>query len=233
MRAMDQQHRKPKGSKSPARVVKRGSGKQGVMDVTSKTLRQAGSKLGNDQVQDLLAGSNAKRDALLRFVIERLQTIHDVQEKEVSALRNRDEWYRQVFLGKPGFHMPEPGRWADSAGYYKKAADALCDGRLGRAAQLLDRAVRAEEAAFESLPHQVVDKLDPGVAAATAAPEARENLSEEDTCGQRDRPAELKLADRILAVQPRLQRVSMIGRRPHDWWRGEDEEEEEDGDGAG
>lgn len=229
--AMDRQHKKNRARNKPGTRIRHGGSQPGLDQAEEKSLK-AGKKLGNEAIQEHISGASAKRDQLLQFIVERLQVQQQVQGKESDALRNQNEWYRAVFLGKPGFHVPDPGRWAEAAGGMKKAGEALCRGDLGRATQILERALEAESAAFEALPEQVLNRLNSGQAAAHEGPAAGDGVSEEVQCPTRTPPPELRIADRIMAVQPMQQRVAMKGKRPHDWWTGEDEEEEKPDDSA-
>ena len=229
--AMDRQHKKNRARNKPGTRIRHGGSQPGLDQADEKSLK-AGKKLGNEALQEHISGASAKRDQLLQFIIERLQVQQQVQGKESDALRNQNEWYRAVFLGKPGFHVPDPGRWAEAAGGMKKAGEALCRGDLGRATQILERALESESAAFEALPEQVLNRLNSGQAAAHEGPAAGDGVSEEVKCPTRTPPPELRIADRIMAVQPMQQRVAMKGKRPHDWWTGEDEEEEKPDDSA-
>ena len=228
---MDRQHKKNRARTKPGTRIRHGGSHRGLDQASEKSLK-AGKKLGNNVLQEHISSATAKRDQLLQFIVERLQVQQQVQDKESDALRNQNEWYRAVFLGKPGFHVPDPGRWAEAAGGMKKAGEALCRGDLGRATQILERALQAESAAFEALPEQVLNRLNSGQTAGHEGPAAGDGLSEEDTCPTRTPPPELRIADRIIAVQPQQQKVSMKGKQPHDWWTGEDEEEEKPDDSA-
>lgn len=228
---MDRQHKKNLLRNKPTSRIRHGGSLTGPGDQASKQLR-AGAKLGNEALQEQLSNNSAKRDRLLDFIVERLQTMQQVQQMEASALRDQNDWYRAVFLGRPGFHVPEPGRWAEAAQGMKRAGEALCRGDIGRATQILERALHAESAAFEAIPEQVRNRMDGKQQPGSEAPAAGDGISEEQRCASRTPPPELKIADRILAVQPMLQRVGMKARRPHDWWTEQDEDEEKPDESA-
>jgi hypothetical protein len=144
------------------------------------------------------------------------------------ALGREREWFKEVAKGAD--HTPDPTRWHACTELFKRAAEALCAGNLGRGAVLLEQAAAEEEAAFESVPGMVETDLDRDEVA-VEAPDATFLVNDEAGCPGCDRPDELKIAERILAVQPTFKATPPLA-RPRRWWEEEglEEEEEEDED---
>ncbi len=136
------------------------------------------------------------------------------------------EWFKGVAKGADGFHLPDPSRWHECTRLFKRAAEALCTGNLGRGARLLEQAVETEEATFESVPKMVKTELNRDERTA-AAPDATFQVNDEAGCSSCGRPDELKIAERILAVQDTVQATPPLG-RPKRWWEEEGLEEEEE-----
>ena len=197
-------------------------------DKTSRAMKKLGGALGNKGLDQVMAQQAGKRDDLLKFVLDRLKNIRDLQLAENRELKDQRQWHKDVFRGKQGFHMPDPGRWKEAAQIYKRVGEALCRGQLGRARQLLERAVEVEQAAFDAVPQQVLDEVMSASTAPEGAPEAGDNISEQETAPGREIPQELKLADRIVALQPRIENVAQRPLPPHSWYLDEEEEEEEE-----
>jgi hypothetical protein len=110
-----------------------------------------------------------------------------------------------------------------------RAAEALCNGNLGRGAQLLELAVGAEQAAFESVPKMVQPELE-GDECATAAPAEMYQVAGGAGCSARARPQDLKFGEQILAVRDKMEPTPPLKvKKPH-WWETEEEEEEEEED---
>ena len=95
---------------------------------------------------------SAQRDNLLAFICMRLQSIHDVQAKERNEMSNEKESVSRGGQRVQGYHLPDPKRWHECTKYFQRAAMAMCAGHVGRGVQLLQRALEAENAAFESIP---------------------------------------------------------------------------------
>lgn len=226
---MDRQRKKNASRGRPGRSVRHGGSVDRMDDKTSRAMKKLGGALGNKGLDQVMAKQSGKRDDLMRFVVERLKNIRGLQLAEARELKDQREWHKAVFKGKAGFHMPDPGRWKEAAHHYKQVGEALSRGQLGRARQLLDRAVEAEQAAFDAVPKQVLDQVQSAGTAPEGSPEAADNLSEQEQAPGCEVPAELKLADRIIAMQPRIQNVTARPNRPHTWFLEEEEEEEEEG----
>ena len=213
------------------RTIRHGGSKFGMDDMTSKMLRQAGKGSGNDTMKQLLKGANGKRDGIVDFILARLKQVRDVQLKESLALQNHGDWYRYAFRNQEGYNLPDPKRWHESTGLYKRAAEAACNGNLGRAVQIMESAMQKEAEAWDTVPEFVSNKLDPWQGSWGSRPEEADNVSEEAQCDARAKPQELVLADRILSLEPTVKPVTAQLKQPHQWWVEEEEEEEEAGGG--
>ena len=230
---MDRQRKPNKSRGRPGSRIRHGGSQEKADDKTSRMLKNLHGSLGNQGLEEILNARNGRRDDMLKFVCERLKTIRQVQLTEAREWNDQREWHKTVFKGKEGHHLPEPARWKQAAEHFKKAGDALCRGDLGRAKQSMNEALEAEQAAFDAIPISVQDELQSSTtAAAGEAPSAADNLNSDDTCSACERPKELKLADRIIALQPTIRNVSQRSNQPHTWFLEEEEEEEEEADGA-
>lgn len=211
---------------TPTRTIRRG-GSKGPGDMTSQMLKKAGLDVGNDGLKGLLKNANGKRDGVVEFIMGRLAQVRKVQMKEGQALQQHGDWYRYAFRSQAGYNLPDPSRWHLTAGLYKKAAEAACNGDLGRAVQYLEQGMAKEAEAWDTVPVFVQEKLAPEDGCWSERPESADNVSEEAQCDQRDTPQELIMADRILAMDPVVKPVTaQLQPRPHDWFLGEEEEEE-------
>jgi hypothetical protein len=168
-------------------------------------------KLGNDAMGKKVDETAATRDELLQFICARLKVVHTVQSTERQEIGDVRDWYRQVAAGKPGFTLPDPTRWHQTAGIYKRAGIALADGDLGRGASLIEKALESERAAFESVPKQVQDSLDEGdhiakpERRAATAPDILAYVPSNAGCAVMERPRDLAYADLILNVTAEMQ----------------------------
>jgi len=163
---------------------------------------------------------------MLQHICERLKVVQGTQAKERMAMGNEREWFKQVAKGADGYHAPDPSRWHECTRLFDKAAQALCGGDLGRGARLLEEAVAAEEAAFESVPKMVQVELDREESTAES-PQATGQVSDEAGCATCARPEELKIVEKILAVQDTVKSTPPLS-RPKRWWEEEGLEEEEE-----
>ncbi len=204
----------------------RGDVREALRQADVQQLRRLGKAIGNDALSGKIAGNDKLRDALLTLVQERLQAIQLAQQAELKALRNRGDWYRRLLRGEKGLKLPEPTRWAAPAQLYKKAAEAICAGELGRGADLLRQATESDRANFKALPKQVeIPAADrKGATSSPALAEVREG----EGCNPCSAPQVLALADRITAVG---QTADLVGQvrvlPPHQWWAAEEGEDEE------
>lgn len=223
---MSRQKRAPTLGDSPV-VTAKGGARDRLRDAGSKELARLAKKVGNGQVGALLGSAKEKRDALLAFIQQRLAAIQAVQQAEQKEMADRREWWLQVARGKPGFTLPDPTRWHKAALLYKRAAEAVCAGDLGRGGHLLDAAVRAERAAFETVPTQV--DLPSTLSAPTAAPDERPFVDEGETAPPTQAPAVMKTADTILRVTTTSDAVPVLRNNPvHHWWDAPEEEKPAD-----
>jgi hypothetical protein len=197
-------------------------------DADSAQLRQIAKVMGNAHLRDSLKGASSDRDGMLAHICARLNVLQGAQDKERQAMSQEREWFKAVAKGEQGYHTPDLTRWHESAKLYQKAGDALCNGQLGRGSQLLEKAAAAEQAAFDSVP-KFVD-LDLESHKSAAAPETAMGTNDEATCAGCAKPADLKIADKILAIQDKVEAVAPIPRRRHTWFDEEQEEEEENQD---
>lgn len=222
---MSRQRKNPGHGEAPITRV-RGGARDRLRDAGSKELAQLAKKVGNGQVGALLGASRAKRDALLAFIQRRLAQVRAAQVAEQRELSDKREWWQRVSRGKPGFHVPDPTKWGAVAQLYKQASDAICAGDLGRGAHVLDRAVRAERAAFEAVPTQV--ELPSVIGAPVASADERPFVEEGEGCPPTQAPEVTRLAGEIVRVSESMDPVpSTPSLRGHHWWEGPDEELED------
>lgn len=197
-----------------------------VGDAGSRQLSRVAGKIGNQQLDGQLKQSAQMRDALLAFIASRLKTLHSVQLTERNEMLDQRQWYKEVARGQHGFHLPDTTRWHESAELYKRAASSMCNGNLGRGAQLLEQALEAERAAYKSMPIQVKNELDEADKTASSTPQELPHVVAETVCPTTKAPAELKYADRILGMSDQLEDSPPLPVMR--WWSEEIEEEEEE-----
>lgn len=233
----DRQTNRPRTNVRRATVIKGGTGElrlssKSLGDKVSKMLRRVTARHGNDALSEELTKSNRKRDAMLAFIMNRLQVMQETQKKELHAINDRERWFRQVFRGHQGETLPDTTRWHDSAGKYKKAMEAICRGHLGRGLQLMEQAIEAERAAFDSLPIYVQQQLERGTgrlpqSPASGRPPEADTIGATEVCPQSAIHAGIRqLANRILAMESQAPLVGWRARKPHKWWVEEEEDEE-------
>jgi len=221
-----------KKPKADSRQVKSTRSKTSVVEdksADSAQLRQIAKVMGNNHVRDAIKGGSSQRDSLLSHICARLSVIEGAQKKEMQSMSREREWFKGVAKGADGYHLPDLTRWHEGAKLYQKAGDAMCNGQLGRGAQLLQQAAAAEQAAFDSVPKFVEVDLEAHEQAASA-PEVAQQLNDEASCSRCAKPAELKIADRILAHQAKMEKTPPLPRRKPAWFEEEKEEEEEEDD---
>lgn len=204
----------------------RGDVREALEGASPEQLRRLGKVLGNEALVGKMAQNERLRDALLAFVAERLQAIELAQRAEKRAMEERGGWYRRLMRGERGLSLPEPSRWGGPALLYRKAAEAICAGELGRGAELLEQATEADRATFKALPGQVElaakDRRPPGDADAAALVQAGEG------CAPTTAPELFAAAERIEAVTEAARAVGVYPNRgPHHWWEVEVDEEED------
>lgn len=205
----------------------RGAARDRLQDAGSKELAQLAKKLGNDRVQGMLQQATGKRDALLEFVRGRLVQVKVAQQAELRSMSKHRVWFDEVARGKTGFKLPDPTRWRGPALLYKRAIQALCAGDLGRGAQLLEKAVEAERAAFESMPAQV--QVPSSTTKPAGAPDESAFIESGETCPPTEASQALAAADDIIKVsdQAPLQAMPRNPRQHRGWWDVEVEDDAE------
>lgn len=193
----------------------RGGARDRLRDAGGKELALLARRVGNSQVGALLGEATKKRDALLAFVERRLREIQYVQRAEQKELGDHRDWHMRVARGATT--VPDPTRWHKTTQLHRRAAEALCAGDLSRGAHLLDQAVAAERAAFETVPAQV--ELASDITAPDSTPEQRPFVTEGETCPATKAPALFQRADAILHVTETSVRIpGLRSRRLHHWW---------------
>ncbi len=202
-----------------------------MTDSASKQLQQLAGKAGNKELDGKLKQQGNMRDVLLAFIIQRLQTMHKVQTFEKLEMKHEREWFRPLARGAAGYHLPDPTRWHDAARLFQQAAQAMCNGNLGQGAALMERALEAERAAYESTPAMVDEHLDHTNNAPQDAPAELAHVGSAASCPTTALPKEIVVADKILAVQDKMERPPPLNRRRGNAWWLEEEEEEEKKDG--
>lgn len=203
-------------------------------DAGSRELRGLMAKTGNQGLDGKMKEQGAMRDALLAFIAQRLKTMHTVQHYEKEEMKHEREWFRPLARGASGYHLPDPTRWHDAARLFQQSAQAMCNGNLAQGAALMERAMEAERAAYESTPAMVEEHLDHTNNQAAPPPAELAHVGSRSTCPTRAMPKEIAIADRILAIGDTMERPPPLNRRRGNaWWREEEEEEEEDEDKKG
>lgn len=225
---MSRQKRAPTTTDRYATPVKGGLLEE-LRDAGSRELARMADRLGNDRVRGLVGEAAARRDALVRFIEQRLAEIAAAQEAELREMRDRADWWRRLGRGGGGVALPDPTRWREAARGYRDAAEALCAGHLGRAVSLLERAVEADRAAFRSMPPQV--EMEEARRRPVDGPPETVGVGAGEGCPRTEAPAVLQAADRIVRVCDTMDQVPMpqAMRRHEGWWAEEDEDEEEPG----
>jgi hypothetical protein len=226
---MRSSNKKPEANRRQSKS-RRSTSSAGVEnDGDSAQLKKISKVMGNQHLRDALHGSSAQRDALLQHIGERLQILRGAQQKEHLAFGREREWFKGVAKGADGYHLPDTTRWHESAQLYKKAGEALCNGQLGRGAQIIKQAAAAEEAAFKSVPKFVKADLESNQHA-EEAPEAAYMVNDEGSCTGCGKPPDLRIADQILNLQDKMEATPPLPAKKGRWWDEDKEEEEEQED---
>lgn len=177
------------------------------------------------------AGAGAAiRENLLGFIGQRLRVMRGVQLKEHQEFKRVRQWFRQIARGVDGYHLPNPTRWHQAAHYFKEAAEAMCHGNLARGAQLLERAIGAERAAWDTIPNMVRDNLEALEKSPGAYPSELPHALEEVPLPPCAIPEDVAFADEILSLRDEFfESPPLRGRRRRPgWWEDEEEEEKKD-----
>jgi len=227
---MSPQRRAPVVTERPATRIRHGGSTSRTEDPAS-VVRAMAATLGNTAMTARLAEAVARRDALLDFVVARLRLLQSAQVLERGLVTDREAWSRDVARGRPGWVLPDTTRWHGAARAWREVARALARGELGRAAGLLEEARAQERAALDSAPAFL--PLPAGLRAEAAPPAAAEGVEDREGCPSRRLPAEVRIADRILAVSARAGQVRTLPVPGHEGWWAEEPEEEKPSEPGG
>ncbi len=220
--------KKPSSSGGPTRRLRSMRGAQGSGDQQSRQIARIRKQLGN-QAMGKSGNAAQMRETLLGFICERLRVLRGIQLKEHKEFKNVRAWFRNVARGEAGFHVPDPTRWHETARTFKEAAEAMCHGNLARGAQLLERAIGLEKAAYDSMPNQVTRQLEAEEKSPSGYPSEMPQALDEAALPRCPTPAALALADQILSLNDEFfENPPLRGRRRRAGWWEQDEEEEED-----
>jgi hypothetical protein len=215
------------------KVFKKGAKSLG--DKGSSRLTRLQSSLGNEGTKGVMNDAKSKRDILLDFVRSRLSQVKLVQQLELKELRDKSEWKQQVGRHKSGFKLPDPTRWRKSAELYKHASQAACSGNLGKAADLLQKAVEEEKNARKHVPKQV--QIPSQSPIPEGVPSELAGVSDGEGCPATSAPDIQAAAEEIMRVSESSDAVATPWLlHPHRWWEGEEEDDPENkkkGGGAG
>jgi hypothetical protein len=220
--------KKPTSTKRTGSTI-RGSGSR-IGDADSTRLQNVASKMGNGDLNKHLEGNANQRDQLLQFIAHRLKEIHNVQNVEQIEIGNERQWFKEVAKGADGYHLPDPRRWHECTELFDRAAEALCEGHLGRGAQLLEQALEKESATYDTIPKMVLNKLHTRERDANNAPVSLGYIASGASCSATSGPADLRYADLILNVRDHVSTPPALN--VPNWWDApksdKEEEEEED-----
>ena len=211
--------------------VKRALGNKGG-SARDRQLRGAHKAVGNSGVNQAVNQRNDLQTDLLDEVGARLKKIHAVQNHELLEIKDQRDWYKQVALGKEGYHLPDPTRWHECTKVYMQAAQALANGNLGQGARLVERAAQMEESVYATIPEMVKARMKGDEKEASATPDACAHVESTMSCGRVALPEELEFGRRILNVTTTLEDSPPLPAKKR-WFEEleEEEEEEEEEDG--
>jgi hypothetical protein len=202
-----------------------------MRDASSTKLTKLATNLGNDEVQKRLEKGNASRDEMLKFLVDRLAVVRDVQLREVALCNRQANWdfWRLVQNQGAQIDKPDPTRWCEVGKLYEQAAYHLCRGDLARGAAEMKRATEAEQSAFNRLTRLVETTERERTAEVPAVVEGPGAGA-----GACPMPEGVDVATQIQNVTENMPRLPDLERTQDPWWTDE-EEEEEDGkkDGKG
>jgi len=188
-------------------------------DPSGAELLAHAKELGNQAMQEELRRANQSRDALLAFLLDRLQNIRQAQLAEAALLNQRDRWFISVHKGTE--KLPDPARWIPCAKSYKEAASALCRGDIEQALHKIEQADKEAQSASATAPN-ALEKANP-----TSSPLPRVDgiVFAASRCNL---PQTFAVADEIINLNPHVAEASTRKKRLHDWLGPEEEEEEEE-----
>ena len=197
-------------------------------DADSKRLEKIAKKIGNNDLSKHLSQNANKRDALLALMGSRLKSIHEIQKIELDEKKHQRDWYKEVARGAQGYHRPDPTKWHECAKLFQKSAQALCNGHLGKGAQLMEEAIKLENKTREEISAQVKRKMERVDKEPTNTPFSIGPISTGDFCPTKRLPAEFDVVNKILNIIDEMPKTPPV---PF-WWdyriAGEEEEEEEE-----
>lgn len=197
-------------------------------DAQSQKLLAGAKSLGNAEMQKKLDGKNAKRDEMLAFLCKRLDTMRNVQQREVTQASKQAMSKDKNLLSDGGDKKnfeSNPLKWRIPAQVYEQAANALCQGDLHRGSQLVEKAMSEERRCFEQISgHIDLHDVDTGLGSVpTEAMETRPG----ETCGECSTPEGVDAAAAIDRVETEPAQMANA-MRVRDPIREEEEEEEQD-----
>jgi hypothetical protein len=220
---MPSQKRTASTTDRASRSVK-GQVRDALMQVDAERLKKLTKVLGNGAMATRVAQNERVRDELLAFIQERLNAISLAQRREKQAMKNRADWFRRLQKGEKGVALPEPTRWSAPAMLYKRAADAVCAGELGRGTELLRQAVESDRATMKAVPSQV--QLTDSERTSASEPAATMEVQSGEGCTPTAAPEISQLANRVIAESDTADLVT-IYREPkrHAWWEVAEDDE--------
>ncbi len=200
-----------------------------MRDASSTKLTKLATNLGNDEVQKRLDKGNASRDEMLKFLVERLDVVRDVQVREIALCSKQASWDFWRLVQNQGAHVdrPDPTRWCEVGRLYEVAAYHLCRGDVARGAAEMKRAADAEKVAFTSLTKLVQTTEQERSVEVPAVAEGPQGGA--GACAM---PDGVDVATQIQNVTETLRKLPDQERTQDPWWT-EDEEEEEKKEGKG
>lgn len=226
-------HKKPPSAGAPGRVLRATAGAHGAGDLQSRQISRIRRQLGNEGMSKAGDASSA-RDTLLAFICQRLRKMREVQLQEHASYKQVRSWYRAVAAGRDGYFAPDATRFHEAARFFKEAAEAMCRGNLSRGAQLLERALGAEQAALDTVPRQVREHLSEEQKAGPGYPSELPQSLDAAALPPCAVPEALDIADHILALEDRFLDTPPRRVRRQEWWwnegelGAEDDEDDED-----
>ena len=196
-------------------------------DSDSKRLAQIAKRVGNTDLSKHLSQNANKRDALLALISSRLNSIHEIQKIELDEKKHQRDWYKEVARGAHGYHLPDPTKWHECAKMFQKAAQAMCNGHLGKGAQIMEEAIKLENKARDNISIQVKQKMERVDKVTTSTPIHVETIAPGEFCTSKKLPIEFDIIKKILNIIDQMPETPPV---PF-WWEyrvGHKEEEEEE-----
>lgn len=207
-------------------------------DRMTTRLSQMGTMVGNGEAQLRLGQSNTLRDEILDYIRGRLGVVREVQTREEALTTPRylrewgDDIADQQKRRRDGLGLGDPMRWRETAGLYDLSLQALCQGNLHRAQELLRQAIREEQAQFRNLPG-TVDLSD--LTSQVDEPAGVATIAEGQSCSSCPRPGDIVELSRLIQNDTSQSKdVSVAQRAPDPWWtdeQGQDDDPDKPKDG--